>query len=212
MTVKQQYQRARRNYLSRVRQLEKAGYVVERIVIPRKITLASIRRLNKQTTNVIRNRAPLIDVFTGEVIEVSGKTHRRKVEQKNVYNSKMISQINKELKKSQKPTTFSSIVERMPTSRDISIAQFYDSIPRFIPRLQPMITRAFEELLGNNTIEDRARVEKVLRENPDYIPTPMDSKEETIMYKFSELSRILRFTEEQQEQMMQIVSEEVEAE
>lgn len=69
MTIKQQYQRARRNYLRRVRNQEKRGYIVDIIPIPKKPTKASIRRLEKQTASEIKKRSDFQQFMTGEIVD-----------------------------------------------------------------------------------------------------------------------------------------------
>lgn len=73
MTIKQQYQRARRNYLRRVRNQEKRGYIVDIIPIPKKPTKASIRRLEKQTASEIKKRSDFQQFMTGEIVDKSTK-------------------------------------------------------------------------------------------------------------------------------------------
>lgn len=69
MTIKQQYQRARRNYLRRVRNQEKRGYIVDIISIPKKPTKASIRRLEKQTAREIQRHSDFQEFITGEIVD-----------------------------------------------------------------------------------------------------------------------------------------------
>lgn len=69
MTIKQAYQRARRNYLRRVRNQEKQGYIVDIIPIPKKPTKASIRRLEKQTAKEIQRTADFQEFLTGEIVD-----------------------------------------------------------------------------------------------------------------------------------------------
>ena len=69
MTIKQAYQRARRNYLRRVRVQEKRGYIVDIIPIPKKPTRASIRRLEKQKAKEIKRNARFQEFLTGEIVD-----------------------------------------------------------------------------------------------------------------------------------------------
>ena len=69
MTIKQAYQRARRNYLRRVRNQEKQGYIVDIIPIVKKPTKASIRRLEKQTAKEIQRKADFQSLLTGEIVD-----------------------------------------------------------------------------------------------------------------------------------------------
>lgn len=69
MTIKQTYQRARRNYLRRVRNQEKQGYIVDIIPIVKKPTKASIRRLEKNTAKEIQRKADFQSLLTGEILD-----------------------------------------------------------------------------------------------------------------------------------------------
>lgn len=69
MTIKQAYQRARRNYLRRVRNQEERGYIVDIIPIPKRPTKASIRRLEKQTASEIKRVSAFQEFITGEIVE-----------------------------------------------------------------------------------------------------------------------------------------------
>ena len=74
MTIKQQYQRARRNYLRRVRNQEKRGYIVDIIPIPKKPTKASIRRLEKQIASEIKKHSDFQQFMTGEIVDKPTKS------------------------------------------------------------------------------------------------------------------------------------------
>lgn len=210
MTVKQQYQRARRNYLARVRNLEKAGYVIERIPVPKRPTEASIRRLSQQTSSKLRQSNPLINILTGEIEKPKGKTERRKIEKRNINNTKFVNKIKKELNV-KLPDAY-AVAQALPSAVDISIQKFYESIETFRPDLQSFIKERLDQLLGDNSPERRKALEKVLRENPDYIPTPTDSNAGTIEYKFAELSRILDLTLQEQNYLMESLTDQVEEE
>ena len=144
----------------------------------------------------------MVDVYTGEVKNPKGKTERHKIEKRNEKNTKMIKSIQKNLNVSGKQLR--KIIENIPMARDISIENFYQSIERFIPPLQDFIKARMDELLGDNSPERREAVAKVLRENPDYIPTPEDSQASTIAYKFSELNRILQLELDEQQKLQQL--------
>lgn len=72
MSIRSDYQRARRNALARYNRLLNKGYQYSENpipAIPKNITRASINRLNKLTARVLRERAESgVDVNTGEVV------------------------------------------------------------------------------------------------------------------------------------------------
>lgn len=81
MTVKQQYQRERRRIQSFIRRNEKKGFVFAEALpkIPKKITPASVRRLEKLTPNKLYEKATYVDILTGELTKVKGQTVARRL-------------------------------------------------------------------------------------------------------------------------------------
>lgn len=211
MTIKQQYQKARKNYLARVRNLENAGYQIERIPIPKKPTEASIRRLVNQTSKVLRQRNPLVNILTGEIEQPKGATERKKIEKRNIHNTKMARQIARELGKT-KQQTMQFIKQTVPQSYDITIQNLYESIETFIPPVQEYIRERLDELLGDNSEERRRALAKTIAENPDYLPTPTDSNVGVIQYKFGELSRILKLNLEKEQELVSLLTDDIEQE
>ena len=72
MSYKTEYNKARRNALSRYNKLLNKGYAFEKNPIPpipKKITEASIRRLNKLTSKELREKSSYgVDIETGEIL------------------------------------------------------------------------------------------------------------------------------------------------
>lgn len=220
MSIKSDYKKARTNYLSRVRRLESMGYYVDRIAIPKTPTQASINRLQKQSTKSIKAKSPLYDILTGEILAPHTTSTRKKIETRNKKNTEFVKSVNKEItsdlntpntpKSKQKPIkiTRGEPVEIGGTqalfSDDIAIKNFYDSIETFIPPLQPFLKQRMDELLGDNSPERRKMVAQTIRENPDYLPAPSDSRESTISYKFSELERMLNLNLEQSQILQEL--------
>lgn len=197
MTIKQQYRKARQNYLARVRNLEKAGYQVERIPVPKNPTRASINRLNKLTSKALREKAPLVDILTGEIEKPRGRSQRRQIETRNKKNRKFISEIERGIRQ---PIDLKAI----PQAIDITINNLYESIDSFIPPLQRIIKERLDELVGDGSKERKEALAKTIKENPDYLPTPMDSSEATITYKFAELQRILNLNLEELQRLEEL--------
>jgi hypothetical protein len=187
MTIRKQYNKVRRNYLARVRALEKQGYQVERIAIPKNPTRASISRLQKQTSANLKQKSAFIDVFTGEILEPKGKSERKKFEKRNRKNTAFMQDISKQMGK-----PLDVVIQSIPTEVDLTIDNFYDSIDSFIPPLQSFIKAKIDELLGDNSPERRQALEKALKENPEYVPTPDQSSQSSIAYKFTALADALR--------------------
>lgn len=199
MTIRKQYNKARRNYLARVRALEKKGYQVERIAIPKFPTRASVSRLEKQTASRLKQISPFIDVFTGEVLDPKGKSERKKFEKRNKANNAFIKDIAKQMK-----LPMDKVIQSIPTEVDVTIENFYESIDSFIPPLQSFIKAKIDELLGDNSPERRQALEKALKENPEYVPTPDQSSQSSIAYKFTVLADALRLNIQEIQEMQEL--------
>lgn len=77
MSRKDEYKRARRNLLRRISNLEKQGftYMEDIPAIPKRITQASINRLNKMNRENLLKDGAVIDTETGDIIS-SSKQYR----------------------------------------------------------------------------------------------------------------------------------------
>ena len=65
MTIKQECRRVGRKYLALVNRAVKAGYRPDVLPIPKRVTRASIRALNKRTGEWIRTHSPQVEPETG---------------------------------------------------------------------------------------------------------------------------------------------------
>ena len=199
MTIRKQYNNVRRNYLARVRALEKKGYQVDRIAIPKNPTRASVSRLQKQTSSRLKQTSPLIDVFTGEILEPKGATERKKFEKRNKRNDSFAKDIAREMNLPREKAT-----RTVHTEVNVTIENFYESIESFIPPLQRFVKAKMDELLGDNSPERRRAVEKTMKENPDYVPTPDQSLQSTIAYSFTVLGKALQLNLKEMQEMQEL--------
>lgn len=199
MTIRKQYNNARRNYLARVRALEKKGYQVDRIAIPKNPTRASISRLQKQTSSRLKQTSPFIDVFTGEILEPKGTSERKKFEKRNKRNDSFAKDIAREMNLPREKA-----IRTVHTEVNVTIENFYESIESFIPPLQRFVKAKMDELLGDNSPERRRAVEKTMKENPDYVPTPDQSLQSTIAYSFTVLGKALQLNLKEMQEMQEL--------
>lgn len=199
MTIRKEYNKARRNYLARVRALEKQGYQVERIAIPKTPTRASVSRLQKQTLSRLKQTSPFIDLFTGEILEPKGASERKKLEKRNKRNASLVKDIARELNLPR-----DRAIQTIHTEVDLTIENFYESIDSFIPPLRGFVRVKMDELLGDNSPERRRAVEKTFKENPEYVPTPDQSLQSTISYNFSVLGKALQLNLQEMQEMQEL--------
>lgn len=80
MTAKEQYGKQRRRIQSYISKLRRQGYSVDFVLpnIPKRITPASVRRLERITPEKIRKNATVFDVETGRLITVDQVRERDK--------------------------------------------------------------------------------------------------------------------------------------
>lgn len=197
MTIKQQYKKARANYLARVNRLKKQGWDIEVISIVKKPTKASIERLNKQTAKQIRSMAKLYDINTGQEItkhrlakakeqgkqyknivskQIAKKTQRNSINQ--VTSPKVISKINIEELKKQTPT-------------DIKVSEWYDDINYiYAPSIRRVLFELTNELTKTDALEQA--FSKVLQYNQDLFPQGAYEPEHILKQRFYAITSKMR--------------------
>lgn len=178
MTIKQAYQRARRNYLRRVRNQEKQGYIVDIIPMVKKPTKASIRRLEKQTAKEIQRKANFQSLLTGEILD---KPTRQLIAE-----NKSFMQLSAELQEVARTIGTTDIVtieqaiepEVAPVdSVDVIIQNWYDRLEHMTftgdrktdAYIFGELSSRTNELLYNASREERAMFAYVIDKNPNIL-------------------------------------------
>lgn len=197
MSIKQQYKKARANYLARVNRLKKQGWDIQVISLVKKPTKASIERLNKQTAKQIRSMAKLYDINTGQEItkhrlakakeqgkqhknivskQIAKKTQRNSINQ--VTSPKVISKINIEELKKQTPT-------------DIKVSEWYEDINYiYAPSIRRVLFELTNELTKTDELEQA--FSKVLQYNPDLFPQGAYEPEHILKQRFYAITSKMR--------------------
>lgn len=197
MTIKQQYKKARANYLARVNRLKKQGWDIEVIPIVKKPTKSSIERLNKQTAKQLRLKSKLYDINTGQEItkhrlakakeqgkrqknivskHIAKKTQRNNVNQ--VISPKIISKINIEELKKQTPT-------------GIKVSEWYEDINAiFAQSIRRVLFELTNELTKTDELEQA--FSKVLQYYPDLFPQNAYEPENVLKQRFYAISEKMR--------------------
>lgn len=197
MTIKQQYKKARANYLARVNRLKKQGWDIQVIAPVKKPTKSSIERLNKQTAKQIRSKAKLYDINTGQEItkhrlakakeqgkrqknivskQIAKKTQRKSINEVN--STKVISKINIEELKKQTPT-------------GLRLTEWYEDINTIYAQ---SIRRVLFELTSELTKTDELEqaFSKVLQYNPELFPQGAYEPEHILKQRFYAISSKMR--------------------
>lgn len=197
MTIKQQYKKARANYLARVNRLKKQGWDIQVIDLVKKPTKSSIERLNKQTAKQIRSRSKLYDINTGQEIkkhrlskakeqgkrqkqivsaQIAKNTQRKSINE--VTTPRILSKINIEELKKQTPT-------------GLRLIEWYEDINTIYAQ---SIRRVLFELTSELTKTDELEqaFSKVLQYNPELFPQGAYEPDHVLKQRFYTISSKMR--------------------
>ena len=190
MTIKEQYDKARRAYMERVRYYRRRGYVIEPIRIPKYITRGSIRRLQREMGKQIRKHAiDFQDFLIGEAV-----TQKRDIERRNV---EFLSLTPEEQQISYERGEITHIDEQpteiLPPSQSYEqlIDNWYEQIEQYRPDIYRRVEMRTNELIEGAGAEVRRRFAYVLYQNPDVFPTAEDSTAEIIDMKMNAVLHIM---------------------
>lgn len=197
MTIKQQYKKARANYLSRVNRLKKQGWDIQVIASVKKPTKSSIERLNKQTAKQIRSKAKLYDINTGQEITKHrlAKAKEQGKRQKNIV-SKQIAK--KTQRKSINEVTAHRVLSKIniaelkkQTTTGLRLTEWYEDINTIYAQ---SIRRVLFELTSELTKTDELEqaFSKVLQYNPDLFPQGAYEPEHILKQRFYAISSKMR--------------------
>lgn len=197
MTIKEEYNRAYRNYLRRVNRAVKQGYVVEPVNRVKRPTRASIRRLRKLTGEYIRQHSELVDMSTGEILlPIKNRKKRRAIQKKNV---ELLSMPLRAISDAVEMGVIGS--REIPMSDDILslensyeqiIANWYEQIrTNFYWYIGQFIEWRTNELVEGKDSETRRRFAYVLTQNPDVFPEAPYQSRDAVNDSFNEISRLM---------------------
>lgn len=194
-TIKEQYRKARRNYLRRVNNKVRQGYMVDVIPIPKKPTRASIRRLQKMTGAEIARTSTLVDMLTGEIYE-RDKRGRRKVAQENRKFNKLtpfeqetaraIQSLDKQYIKSTIEHEQALAISQI----DVTIQNFYDTIEQFRGDIQNMIRERVDAMIS--TEEGARQFAYIYQTQPELFPDPSLYDEKLINGNLNEIAQAMK--------------------
>lgn len=213
MTVKEQYKRARKNYLARVRNLRDQGFMINPIKIVKKPTKVSIERLNKQTAKYMREHNKLVNLSTGEVVTKNrlkiarqqGKVTREMRKFKNQVNKAV--QNNSQRIQTSGSKGYKTAVEywgNMPKETDIIVSNWYKSINEdFVPAIRETLAE-FTSVLYNENPDAFA---KLLKEQPDLFPQPTYEEVKSIKQKFSIIGEKINLSEKARDAYNKLLEE-----
>lgn len=196
MTLKQQYRKARANYMARVNRLKKQGWKIDIIPTVKRPTKASINRLNNQTSKEIRAKSKLYDFTTGKEVT----KHRLKKASEQGKRKKSISaQIAKKTQRDNinvvtNPSVISSIdiaELKKQTPTGVRITEWYEDINTiYAPSIRRVLFELTTELTKTTQLEQA--FSKVLAQNPELFPQGAYEPEHILKQRFHAISSKMR--------------------
>lgn len=197
MTIKEEYNRAYRNYLRRVNRAVKQGYVVEVANRVKRPTRASIRRLKKLTGEYIRQHSELVDMSTGEILSpIKNRKKRRAIQKKNVELLSMPLRVISDMVEmgavESRESSMSDDTLSLEHSYEQIIANWYEQIrTNFYWYIAQFVEWRTNELIEGKPTETRRRFAYVLTQNPDVFPEAPYQSRDAINDSFNEIARLM---------------------
>lgn len=196
MAIKQQYRKARANYLARVNRLKKQGWDVNIIPVVKKPTKKSIERLNKQTAKKMRENSKLYDINTGQEIT---KHRLAKAKEQGKKRTPISSQIAKKVQRNNmNQVTSKSVISKInipelkkQTPTGLRLTEWYEDINTIYAQ---SIRRALFELTSELTKTDELEqaFSKVLQYNPELFPQGAYEPEHILKQRFYAIATKMR--------------------
>lgn len=184
-TIREQYNKAYRNYLTRVNRQVRVGYSVDVIKRVKNPTEASIRRLAKQTAKTIKEHSTLYSMITGEEV-----TSQRKSAERINREFYSLSPIEQELSREQGKITRYEPLEGAISAVDITIENWYDYVEKsFTPQIAQYIKERSDDMINI----DRDAFAYAIAENPDVLPSPgYHNSERMVDASFTNIAKIMK--------------------
>lgn len=197
MTIKEQYKREYKNYLRRVNNAVKQGYIVDVIGRVKRPTRASINRLKRQTGEKIRSKAEIVDIETGEILKpIKNKKKRLAQQRKNV-----------KILKADLPTIDIVVNGNTPIPQDLGMSvgilpptESYEQIidnwyqevrESFYWYIAQFIEWQTNKLIYGKSEETRKRFAYVFSQHPDLFPEPPYEARDVILKRFDEIAHMM---------------------
>lgn len=184
-TIREQYNKAYRNYLARVNRQVRVGYNVNVIKRVKNPTKASIRRLAKQTAKTIKEHSALYNMITGEEV-----TSKRKSAERINREFSSLSPVEQELSREKGKITRYEPSEGAISAVDITIENWYDYVEKsFTPQIAQYIKERSDAMINI----DRDAFAYAIAQNPDALPSPgYHNSERMVDASFSNIARIMK--------------------
>lgn len=190
--LRQEYNKAYRNYMRRVSTQTKKGYIVQTIQKVKNPTEASIRRIKSMTAKEIISRSEIYDILNDRYL-APGESGRGKALKDNKAFFKL-SPFEQEIAlsiKSLDRDVIANITVETPDEPadeiDSLIEKWYETIEEFIPKVQPLLRERTDELIR----KDRIAFANVIKNHGGLFPPTTEYKAQVISAAFNTISDVM---------------------
>lgn len=190
--LRQEYNKAYRNYMRRVSTQTKKGYIVPTIQKVKNPTEASIRRIKSMTAKEIISRSEIYDILNDRYL-APGESGRGKALKDNKAFFKL-SPFEQEIAlsiKSLDRDVIANITVETPDEPadeiDSLIEKWYETIEEFIPKVQPLLRERTDELIR----KDRIAFANVIKNHGGLFPPTTEYKAQVISAGFNNISDVM---------------------
>ena len=212
MTINQQYSKAYRNYQRRANRATRKGYNIKPIPRVKKPTLASIRRLERQTAKQFEKK-DIIDYLTGEIVR--SQKRKKEIEKTNLEFLKLTPVEQALSRQTGKITRIKQATEPLGAREtyEMLIENWYRRIESYRPDIYRYLESKTNEILVGADEETRKKFSFALDNNPEAFPEEGDSDRAVIDLKFDRIRQIMSWAEDSEAykdflQLFDIVEEE----
>ena len=174
MAIKDDYMKQRRRIQRAISRMEKGGYILPENVlppIPKRITRASVRRLEKMTSDVLYKKSRWLDIETGEVVSgIVARDRKRSEAAKKAAETRRRNRKYSPLEQDigpMRPVKTSHDIpldepyvpyEELPRQEDIIITNFIETIEQFPEVAEPLLRKWLNDLLRDYSKHDVAEM------------------------------------------------------
>lgn len=190
--LRQEYNKAYRNYMRRVSTQTKKGYIVQTIQKVKKPTEASIRRIKSMTAKEIISRSEIYDILNDRYLspEESGRGKALKDNKAFFKLSPFEQEIALSIKSLDRDVIANITVETPDEPADeidSLIEKWYETIEEFIPKVQPLLRERTDELIR----KDRIAFANVIKNHGGLFPPTTEYKAQVISAAFNTISDVM---------------------
>lgn len=190
--LRQEYNKAYRNYMRRVSTQTKKGYIVPTIQKVKNPTEASIRRIKSMTAKEIISRSEIYDILNDRYLSPreSGRGKALKDNKAFFKLSPFEQEIALSIKSLDRDVIANITVETPDEPADeidSLIEKWYETIEEFIPKVQSLLRERTDELIR----KDRIAFANVIKNHGGLFPPTTEYKAQVISAAFNTISDVM---------------------